>query len=1238
MNFVTQFGIRSFSSSSVLYQEVEYLINGKRETRSSVLAMDPMVRTVAHWSVIVDWDLQRLRNFVIVDPLDPSGLLYLNHAEYLAQSKVCASNDLPLIVIARPGTKGPSPSDSSQSSQNSPFRENIFESKWTRSDRATWSYFLNLRKQVRKVVTLKKGSKMVTETNDTIARTMYVWINQLLHYTEVKNPGIYLEYFIPLVNHLKVILTNNGQAAAVTFLKVSLFALYSFVSGNPLRSTMPLGWGVRLSNGLPSCLSADLRGLLRRDSLPFIRLVASVFNIYRAMDAPHPDPSYSTITKPHPDIKETPLFKEFSQFCQEIFPAALLKETKLGPKGLDFKYKSGLGLLVRSAGANISGPAMGSIVLDAHAWMNQDRCYILDWFDMHGDTKAKNLFSAIALESHFARINPETGHYEEVTKDMLGPQGWQFGLPWMATRVPKGTIVSEVNNSPVPILGRLHTIEEAAGKVRIVAIADYWTQVAMKPIHDHLFRLLSKLASNDATFDQQGVVDSYYKKGFKPHWSFDLKAATDSIPLLLYKEVLGPLLKASDNPNNENGRERAELWASILTDRDWKLPGSPETVRYNTGQPMGALSSWASMAMVHHALVQFAAYRASHEEHQRSTIAAVTSESGRVGSSNRPKPGFKWFSTYLVLGDDIDISISGAVAKQYQDICEQFSIIIGLAKSLQSDFNCFEFANQRFHPKGNISPLSLKEEIASTTWVDRWEYAKRILARFGTSLKDVNSALLRKAATPVQWRQMVPEMSGQRPPLLLNLIRYCLLNPFAREELKDLRIGQLIDWLALILPKEEKSKLLDLKFSASQPEPNFPPVSEAEVVTQLIAHLSREVVDYLRKLEAKCPKPFSWKVSEPESDRTSVLKPFLEDMFPQPSQFPQSVPKFIPDDDFVLKSFEDEPGLRYVEHTERSPTPKNPPGWEREQALFERELEGKTPLARGSDPNTLMPGDPWPMMGPGSHSIKKLVEQADDPIARLNKKEATMWHSRLTKLLVEGYENQFAYPTIRAMTFTAPSAMFASYYLMECFNEHNRKALERITALRRTAELYKYDEEVSNVDFNFEPPEDAQPELETKMPWGVINPLGFWLNLYSLAHSASEYIDYDFSKSIHANLDYNGEESKDSKLNRPGSRGPGGLKVKSVVRKPESIYGPMRSTVLAIAKTLGITIPGLPFFSDGRQGGHWIRNLQKALAQFKAEQARNSSPLEIDQTSTKVGGLGQETTGTQSFTLVGDPY
>jgi hypothetical protein len=155
-------------------------------------------------------------------------------------------------------------------------------------------------------------------------------------------------------------------------------------------------------------------------------------------------------------------------------------------------------------------------------------------------------------------------------------------------------------------LGRLATKFEAAGKVRVFALVDWWTQTALRPLHDYLFGILRTLPS-DATFDQEGAIQSFTNEGHRHYYCYDLKSATDLIPREIYSEVMKPHL----------GEEMTDLWLRLLSDRDFLLPRSAwingdsispvplraDLVRYGRGQPMGALSSWAGLALVHHFLV-----------------------------------------------------------------------------------------------------------------------------------------------------------------------------------------------------------------------------------------------------------------------------------------------------------------------------------------------------------------------------------------------------------------------------------------------------------------------------------------------------------------------------------------------------------------------------------------------------------------------------------------------------------
>jgi hypothetical protein len=226
-------------------------------------------------------------------------------------------------------------------------------------------------------------------------------------------------------------------------------------------------------------------------------------------------------------------------------------------------------------------------------------------------------------------------------------------------------------------LGKLGAKLEAAGKVRLFAMVDAWTQWALRPLHLLIFSVLRRIPS-DCTFDQVGKVEAVFnrvrERGYRVAkcYSFDLSSATDRIPVLVQKLALEPLL----------GVHKAQAWSDILTMREYLIPGTakkfskeklPRSVRYATGQPMGALSSWAMLAVIHHVIVQMAWYR-------------VCTASGVQ---------YSWTDEYAVLGDDIVI-FNPRLAKEYFNLMTRvLGVKIGLAKSLQSQTRyVFEFAKK----------------------------------------------------------------------------------------------------------------------------------------------------------------------------------------------------------------------------------------------------------------------------------------------------------------------------------------------------------------------------------------------------------------------------------------------------------------------------------------------------------------------------------------------------------------
>lgn len=67
------------------------------------------------------------------------------------------------------------------------------------------------------------------------------------------------------------------------------------------------------------------------------------------------------------------------------------------------------------------------------------------------------------------------------------------------------------------------------GKVRVVALVDYWTQMVLKPLHDGVDSLLKSIKA-DCTHNQS-KFKTLLQKGEGAYGSVDLKSATDRMPV-----------------------------------------------------------------------------------------------------------------------------------------------------------------------------------------------------------------------------------------------------------------------------------------------------------------------------------------------------------------------------------------------------------------------------------------------------------------------------------------------------------------------------------------------------------------------------------------------------------------------------------------------------------------------------------------------------------------------------------
>lgn len=289
--------------------------------------------------------------------------------------------------------------------------------------------------------------------------------------------------------------------------------------------------------------------------------------------------------------------------------------------------------------------SVGTIWFTVSVWMNSGLLpFLIEWTKIFDNKPIKQLF--------------KTAYTSE----------WGKLTPW-GTEAP-----GNVNN-----LGKLAFLPEAAGKVRVVAMVDVLTQSILYPLHQWIFSLLREIPQ-DGTHDQRRPIELLNSLGIKELYSYDLSSATDRLPLAIQQALLAEVL----------GEKVASLWATLLvgrnyqfhlrTARKWGLKTT--SVQYAAGQPMGAYSSWAMLALTHHFIVQLAAY----EVH------------GAVA----------WFTQYAVLGDDIVIGDKAVAQVYFRLMTKELGVKIQETKSLISDNGSFEFAKRTFIRGAEVSPISLK--------------------------------------------------------------------------------------------------------------------------------------------------------------------------------------------------------------------------------------------------------------------------------------------------------------------------------------------------------------------------------------------------------------------------------------------------------------------------------------------------------------------------------------------------
>lgn len=607
-----------------------------------------------------------------------------------------------------------------------------------------------------------------------------------------------VKVLITYLAHLWRLQKHGGFKFLVIHLKTCHVLLQQAIGGQRLSDTGPLGSRVSRtrSGGLPRVIPVLHRKRIREGETAIIKLWLSLFSVYRVIDIPGMVKTAS-ITSPFTGRFE--LIDELISFVK-IFTTGLqeVAGTRGGPI-VDALWRGGIkeflpALKAKPELLSKSSPVVSDAAFEVRISSTSPLAILLSarvWWDFIPKTELGEAFASwcritgnrwiLNIIETFAKGPPDPRGVLVRRRD--GSLATYDDHTEAVLREKKGHLRARkrgggfTNLAWWHALGKLGVKKEAAGKMRVFAMVDCFTQWIFRPLHDAIFQLLGVIRQ-DGTRNQIKPLtvlldrrDKLIRENRKPGYSrpdrkklpmktwslfsYDLTSATDRLPVAFQEVILEPFL----------GSWLAGLWRTILVGRDYYLVtkdehGAPERVphRYAVGQPMGALSSWAMLALTHHCIVQWAWYR-------------VCKRDGRK---------WYWYREYAVLGDDI-VLLGASIAGAYRDLLHTLGVEIGFAKSLISKRGiAVEFAKRTFYKKKDVSAVSLKELLVAKRNISaglelcrKYNLSLGAYCKFlGYGYRALGSLTKRLWSLPSRMRNYIVAFTGPGMPTFRNLISW----------------------------------------------------------------------------------------------------------------------------------------------------------------------------------------------------------------------------------------------------------------------------------------------------------------------------------------------------------------------------------------------------------------------------------------------------------------------------------
>jgi len=429
--------------------------------------------------------------------------------------------------------------------------------------------------------------------------------------------SIPVQSLVSLVERQELVAKSNGMEGLIAYNKALRSNLLNYLSGNPIRDPL----AACTHDGIPRALGSMIP-LIRGNSYLAISMVLTVLMSTRSLKL-----------KANPDIESivAPFKGDLSNVS--MFATDFWRALGYRPQVRTYGLYADLAQYRTKKGPN--GHSLSTSVIDAN-------------------NLPQSLLTSLKLVG---------GPFLHESVEHLRNK---FFLNYFLSRY-------------MPIVGgksfrRLSYFPDKEGKTRVIGILDWWSQLALKPLHTYLANTLKKVRQ-DCTLDQMK-----FKKllnNCEIYYSVDLSAATDRFPIELISRVLKAQLPHS----------YVDAWVDIMV--GYPFDHKDQKISYKVGNPMGAYSSFNSFALTHHYLIFF--------------CCKV------LGKDWKSLP-------YALLGDDLVIGDKD-VGEMYMQLIKDLGLEYSVLKTHKSK-RFYEFAKRYVLDGKDISPFpfsALKECQKSVT-------------------------------------------------------------------------------------------------------------------------------------------------------------------------------------------------------------------------------------------------------------------------------------------------------------------------------------------------------------------------------------------------------------------------------------------------------------------------------------------------------------------------------------------